>query len=185
MSKTVRNSKSEGLLASKEYWDETLGEVSFQQFNARILNLESDPVAEPIAKAMRLCSDRSEQIVLECGCGPGQYTFWLKDRKGIKYSVGLDFSDVIMVGVRYATTLDDGQVGFVKGDIRWLPFRDGQFSFMTSLGVIEHFESSVQPVSEMLRCLKKGGILFLLTPNRSLPYLRWRMFLRKGCRVWR
>ncbi len=50
-----------------------------------------------------------------------------------------------------------------------LPFNDGSFDIAFSMHVIEHVTNFQIYLSEMLRVLKSGGILFLELPNRYFP----------------
>jgi SAM-dependent methyltransferase len=57
-------------------------------------------------------------------------------------------------------------------DVRLLPYRDGSFDAIYSMGTIEHFDETVQAVGEMARVLKPGGRAIIGVPNRHDPFLR-------------
>jgi SAM-dependent methyltransferase len=57
-------------------------------------------------------------------------------------------------------------------DVRHVPFRDGSFDAVYSMGTIEHFPESDQAVRELLRVLRPGGIALIGVPNRHDPFLR-------------
>lgn len=50
-----------------------------------------------------------------------------------------------------------------------LPFKNSSFDIAFSMHVIEHVTNFAIYLSEMLRVLKRGGILFLELPNRYFP----------------
>ena len=58
------------------------------------------------------------------------------------------------------------------GDVRELPFRDGSFDAIYSMGTIEHFDETERAVREMARVLKPGGRAIVGVPNRYDPFLR-------------
>ncbi|MBA3949912.1 MAG: methyltransferase domain-containing protein [Acidobacteria bacterium] len=76
-------------------------------------------------------------------------------------------------------TLRLAHEGFAPGalraalaDTRRLPFADGSFDVVYSMGTIEHFDESQSAVGEMARVLRPGGRLVLGVPNRFDPFLR-------------
>jgi len=58
------------------------------------------------------------------------------------------------------------------GDVRDLPFADGSFDAIYSMGTIEHFAETERAVAEMARVLKPGGRAIVGVPNRLDPFLR-------------
>jgi SAM-dependent methyltransferase len=76
-------------------------------------------------------------------------------------------------------TLRQAHNGFAPGalkaslaDVRRLPFADGSFDVIYSMGTIEHFDESEDALADMARILKPGGRLILGVPNRFDPFLR-------------
>lgn len=76
-------------------------------------------------------------------------------------------------------TLRQACGGFLPGglrsavaDVRALPFRDGSFDAIYSMGTIEHFDETQVAVGEMARVLKAGGVAIVGVPNRRDPFLR-------------
>jgi SAM-dependent methyltransferase len=62
--------------------------------------------------------------------------------------------------------------GFVVGDVRAIPFRDGAVDAVYSMGTIEHFEEYAQAVREIFRVLRPGGTAIVGVPNKLDPFLR-------------
>lgn len=58
------------------------------------------------------------------------------------------------------------------GDVRRLPFRDGAFDAVYSMGTIEHFDETEQAAAEIFRILRPGGRAIVGVPNRWDPFLR-------------
>jgi SAM-dependent methyltransferase len=58
------------------------------------------------------------------------------------------------------------------GDVRAIPFRDGSFDAVYSMGTIEHFEETDKAVGEIFRVVRPGGRAIVGVPNRHDPFLR-------------
>jgi SAM-dependent methyltransferase len=103
--------------------------------------------------------------ILEGGCGVGQWVRFLAERGYEAY--GLDFSqEAIRVGMEAWSDLR-----LIQGDLRSMPYEDGYFGGIVSLGAIEHDEKGPQAIlREMRRVLAPGGILFCTVP--CINYLR-------------
>ncbi|MHC1635121.1 MAG: class I SAM-dependent methyltransferase [Candidatus Methanospirareceae archaeon] len=110
--------------------------------------------------------------ILDIGCGTG----------GIAIAFALDGAEVV------ASDPDETalKIGFEraleeKAEVEWViamgeksPFVDSSFDVIICNDVIEHVESVRGLVAELYRLLKKGGILYLTTPNKySLYNILW------------
>jgi SAM-dependent methyltransferase len=62
--------------------------------------------------------------------------------------------------------------GLVRGDVRAIPFCDGAFDYIYSMGTVEHFPETTHAVAEIFRVLRPGGRAILGVPNRLDPFLR-------------
>ena len=73
---------------------------------------------------------------------------------------------------------------FGKGDV--LSLADNSVDFVLSMGVLENIKDKKKHINESLRVLKKGGILFLTTPIRSMTklYDLARIFGKAAPRYW-
>jgi len=57
-------------------------------------------------------------------------------------------------------------------DVRHLPFRDGCFDAIYSMGTVEHFDETELALAEIFRVLRPGGRAVIGVPNRWDPFLR-------------
>jgi SAM-dependent methyltransferase len=93
---------------------------------------------------------------------------WVHERGAAVFAV--DISEPI---VRQARTAFDGSAlrGAVA-DVRRLPFPDGGFDVVYSMGTIEHFDDAGTALREIHRVLRPGGRAVVGVPNRWDPFLR-------------
>jgi SAM-dependent methyltransferase len=83
---------------------------------------------------------------------------------------GVDISEPI---VRQAQAAFSGaSLGATVADVRRLPFRDGSFDAVYSMGTIEHFRDPETALREIHRVLRPGGRAVVGVPNRWDPFLR-------------
>lgn len=83
---------------------------------------------------------------------------------------GVDISEPI---VRQAhAAFRSGRLRAPVADVRRLPFRDGSFDAIYSMGTIEHFHDPEVALREMCRVLRPGGRAVIGVPNRWDPFLR-------------
>lgn len=101
-------------------------------------------------------------FVLEVGCGEGYGTFLLT-KEGFDV-IGLDINEETIneASKKYQSK----NCRFVCYDGKRIPFDDETFDVVISFQVIEHIHDDLGFVKEIHRVLKKGGKLFLTTPNR-------------------
>ncbi len=95
---------------------------------------------------------------------------WASARGALAYGIDISEPTVIQARAAFASGAD-GLRGAV-GDVRALPFGDGHFDAVYSMGTIEHFDDTEQAVREIARVLKPGGRAIVGVPNRHDPFLR-------------
>ena len=110
--------------------------------------------------------------VLNVGCGSGGLEVALL-RKGAE-PVGLDIdrSSIEMAELRNSICADN-RVEYIVGDGTLLPFREGYFDLILSIGMLEHVEIKQRDklLRGSMRVLKPGGFMFIIcSPNKWFPY---------------
>jgi 2-polyprenyl-3-methyl-5-hydroxy-6-metoxy-1,4-benzoquinol methylase len=95
------------------------------------------------------------KLMLDAGCGAGRFAEVAADL-GARV-VALDYSSAI--GVCAANLRDRPSVRCVQGDLARLPFEDGAFDAVYSLGVLQHTAEPPRVVAELARCVRTGGAL--------------------------
>jgi SAM-dependent methyltransferase len=95
------------------------------------------------------------KLVLDAGCGNGRYTYWANQYGG--RVIGIDLGD----GVESASqnTADMPDVQIIQTDIFNLPFADGTFDIIFSIGVLMHTGDARKATACLRHKLKPGGSL--------------------------
>ena len=98
-------------------------------------------------------------LVLDAGCGPGDYVAGVRERLGAAGAVvGLDLGlERVQAAVR-----DAGALG-VTGDVVALPFGDATFDAALALHMLYHVPDVPAAVRELRRVVRPGGFLMVST----------------------
>lgn len=109
-----------------------------------------------------VASFKPDGTVLDWGCGYGQVS-WLLRRRGLDV-VSCDLGQ--SPGVRAIPELNSQQVDYLSHPYK-LPYREGQFSAVLSVGVLEHVDDFDPSLEEIKRVLRPAGLFFVfMLPNR-------------------
>ena len=116
--------------------------------------------------------------ILNVGCGTGGFNL-VAEEAGAR-AVGVD-ADAEAIAI-CALKQDKGGSAFVRAAAERLPFADGSFDVVYCFSSIEHVESVEESVAEMVRVTRRGGLIYVHTPNAWSWYeghykLLWAPFL--------
>lgn len=138
--------------AHRDFWTEHWGRHSVQELLAIA---RRSPLTELITRALP-----TSGVVLEAGCGLGQYVLLLRER-GWRV-VGVDWSVEALAACRRA-----GPAPLAAMALDRLAIRDGTLAAYISLGVVEHDPRGPDAIlGEARRALLPGGVLVV-----SVPYI--------------
>src|SRR5262249_25239956 len=98
--------------------------------------------------------------VVNVGCGTGGFNV-AAATAGARV-VGVD-ADADAIGI--CALRDDAGVGFARAAAEALPFADGAFDLVHCFSVIEHVASVPATIREMVRVTRRGGGIYLHTPQ--------------------
>jgi SAM-dependent methyltransferase len=118
------------------------------------------------AVAQRLSTRDSP--VLDLGCGTGPLTPTLQAAGLELRGVDLDFA--MLQGAVRRAGCRPGQ--FLLADARGLPFREGLFGAVVSLGLFEYLPEPVAVLAEICRVLRARGRFLMTVPRLGAPYRR-------------
>lgn len=103
--------------------------------------------------------------VLDVGCGTGNYTRHLAEAAGDGLVVGIDASQPMTA--RAAGLGGGANLAYVRGDACALPFGDGEFDRVCSVGVIHMIGEPMKALAEMVRVLAPGGRLVMVASHEE------------------
>jgi SAM-dependent methyltransferase len=109
--------------------------------------------------------DVAGKLLLDAGCGMGRY-LRVATEMGAR-AVGMDLSEA----VRAARDLNSEAppLGLVKGDLLRLPFAEGGFDHIVSLGVLDHTPDPRAAFLGLTKLLKPGGRIAIWVYPREKP----------------
>ncbi len=101
--------------------------------------------------------------VLDLGCGAGRHLPYLAAAQVI--AVGVDLSADLLAEAARQRRTDAADYGLVRGDMRYIPVRDGAcsavLSLFTAFGYFGELADNAQVVAEVTRILRPAGHWFL------------------------
>lgn len=106
--------------------------------------------------------ERINSWVLDNGCGIGLYSIKLSQYSHNVVSLELDIERAIEAHNHLT------MVGCAESES--LPFNDQCFDLILSHEVLEHVKNDQKSINEMVRVLKKNGLIVLFVPNKGYPF---------------
>ncbi|PRP99364.1 Demethylrebeccamycin-D-glucose O-methyltransferase [Enhygromyxa salina] len=105
--------------------------------------------------------------VLDVGCGGGQVTLAVAEREPEARVTGLDLSPEQIERAKGRGASVGDRVEFVEGSALDLPFDDGSFDLVYSLGSLKHWSEPARGLRECARVLTPGGQLIVAEGDRG------------------
>ena len=161
------------VLSPDVFWDLTanefdINELSWKKGYSDWFFLHFDHAARVVKELMFNNSDVLKGKILDVGCGDGVTDLGLFLRMQPEQLVGIDpfggFTDIEEVCKRNhipENLIRHQNLTFTRDSANQIPFEDDSFDVVLSWGSLEHIAGGHQKaLSEIVRVLKKGGILF-------------------------
>jgi ubiquinone/menaquinone biosynthesis C-methylase UbiE len=125
---------------------------------------------EKTAVKEALPAEARTELLLDAGCGTGHW-LGLYRAAGCRV-VGLDLSRIML---DVASTKFGSEFQLMRADTHWLPFKDCSFDIVCCIATLEFVSDRARTLSELHRCLKRGGRLIVGVLNA----LSWTGLKRK------
>ncbi len=107
------------------------------------------------------------KLILDAGCGAGRHSY--HSAKFGAEVVGFDLSE--SVDVAYNNTKIFPKTYILQADIYHLPFRESQFDYVYSIGVLHHLPTPQEGFDRLVNILKKGGAISVWVYGKEGNYL--------------
>jgi SAM-dependent methyltransferase len=142
------------LQAQEDYWEELWSERDLRR------QIDAGPKKAWWPDLCRLLDGLApEALVLEAGCGMGQFVYLLHERG--RRTIGVDRAAEAIRRTRAAFPQLDLRVA----DVARLDLPDASVGLYISLGVVEHVPEGPQAIlREAARVVEDGGLLFITVP---------------------
>ena len=145
---------------------ETIKRVDYDKIGG-VYDSSREANAETMAKLIALLGIGGESLVLDMGCGTGNYTGAL--RNVAKSVVGIDLSSVML---EQAQAKFSG-VSLVHGDVTSLPFSSEVFDGAFAVQVLHHVKEKELFLREAHRVLRKGAHLAIDSCSHRQMHAFW------------
>jgi SAM-dependent methyltransferase len=149
-------------LTNAEYWSQVWGSSS----NLPAPIDETDQVFREYCDFFKNVLDGQPGSLLEIGCGCSRWLPYFAKRgfrvSGIDYSpAGCEQARMLLERERCGGDIYEGDAFDPNPDLL------GRFDVVVSMGVVEHFRETAEPVRAFSRYLKPGGLLISTCPNMA------------------
>jgi ubiquinone/menaquinone biosynthesis C-methylase UbiE len=126
-------------------------------------------VAEEMELRLKLLglkpANYQNKMVLDAGCGTGEYTCWYASRNN--QVIGIDLSKTSLKQAEsYAETYGFHNVRFEQMSVLDLQFPDNSFDLTYSMGVLHHTPDPFKGFCEMVRVTRPGGVVIVSVYNK-------------------
>lgn len=132
----------------------------YEEDNPDIFNQwESERITSNLEEIIdNIETDSSSTRALDAGCGTGNVLRKLMEH--FDNVIGIDISED-MLEVARKETKDEGGYQLIQGKVSHLPFPKNHFDLVTAYSLFHHLPEFENPISEISRVLKPGGVFYL------------------------
>jgi ubiquinone/menaquinone biosynthesis C-methylase UbiE len=145
---------------------------------SRIYDTSRVANTETLEKLIRLLHVGSDSVILDMGCGTGNYTDAL--RRVAKSVIGIDLSIGMLEQARAKFT----DLLLICGDVTSMPFKPESFDAAFAVQVLHHVKEKELFLTEAYRVLRKGaGIAIHACSHRQMRAFWFYHYFPKGLQV--
>jgi ubiquinone/menaquinone biosynthesis C-methylase UbiE len=125
---------------------------------AVLVNATSQPSVDPL---IELTAPRSNDRVLDVGCGTGQFV--VRIASSVAHAVGVDLTPAMLDQARAHQSRERvSNVSWEQADSTALPFEDGSFTLVVSRSMLHHAADPLATLAEMRRVCNAVGRLAVM-----------------------
>ena len=130
-----------------------------------------------VQQAIDVQRDLAKRTVLEIACGRGDFAAWCATvSTPPAHLVAADFSRVAVQAAR--RRVPGTGASFCESDAERMPFASSAFDTVICCETLEHLGEPRAALAELARVLRRGGRLYLTTPNYLSAMGAYRGYLR-------
>lgn len=150
-------------LAKKEHWDDCYIDCKKKLQKEWVpKGYDSQVIEYILMKEINRCNPKT---ILELGCGNSTWLPYIAKKTNAQVT-GIDYSEEGCTLAKQRLKLEGIAGEIVCNDIFKIdPKKIGQYDFVYSLGLVEHFSDLQGILNEELKFVKPGGVLFTEIPN--------------------
>ena len=143
-----------------------MGEINYDQIS-QIYDLSRGTNPKTINELVKFTYIDQNSILLDLGCGTGNYTNALK--QFVKYIIGLDLS----LGMIKVARVKFPNLEYTNANVMYLPFHSNIFNGLYFVQVIHHIKNKLDLFKEANRVLRKNGRIAIHTCSRDQINTYW------------
>ncbi len=117
---------------------------------------------------METLQPKSSEIILDVGCGTGNYAIKLAQRGCIV--VGIDISEEMLAIARKKCQELNLRIELLNANAESIPFADNYFDSVVSIATFEFIRNPQKALEEMFRVVKINGKIVVGFINRESPW---------------
>ena len=145
-------------------WPKSLSEKEKFISSKKIAELRVNQIHE-LSKSKFNIDPFYQNLILDSGCGPGRYVDAIS-KFNPKKIMGLDSGEEIIK--KNKENFQNKKISFIHGNSINLPFKDNEFDFVLSAGVLHHVNMPIEKtIPEHSRVLKDNGLFFIFLAGES------------------
>ena len=103
------------------------------------------------------------KLVMDAGCGTGRHSM-ISAKFGAEI-VGVDLSESVEVAAKVTESIEKAHI--IQTDIYKLPFKEGTFDFVYSIGVIHHLPNPQEGFRSIVSVTRKKGLVYAWVYGRE------------------
>jgi len=164
-------------------WERKRGTIEhYDRLASMYDSLYGEEQSIKIGLALRDVKVGCDDLVLDVGCGTGILVGFVASM--IKHYVGLDIANkTLKVAAEKSRRLGvKSKVSFIRADADYLPFRDGSFSVIFALTLLQNIPEPSRTLTEILRVARDRSQIVITGLKKSFTKKEFDELI---CKVWR